>query len=678
MDSPLTGRLRNTHLPFSKGLMPVYEAVINSIEAIEEANEEKHLPLSEYSIKLEIVRNWQKDLLTENLTSNPIIDFRITDNGIGFTEANWISFKTLDSLWKAKKGCRGIGRVLWLKAFENVSVDSHFEKNGSIRRRKFVFNVGDEVSDLKSNIQRTDQINTVVNLEGFKEKYAVEAPKTLRTIASGLLEHCLWYFIRTDGVPSIEVHDGDQTVDLFNLFEDYMHASSLKENFQIKDQEFEVTHAKIRISHSKEHTLGYCATGRLVKEENLRGRIPGLFSGISDNKGEFTYMAYLTSEYLDSKVTTERLNFNIQESVNGLYSGTEVSYEDIRSELYPRVENYLKDNLSEILNAGREKLETFVSNHAPKYRPLLNHIPPEKLSIDPNISNKDLDMLLHRETFEVEQDILDDGHDLLVVRKGEDSASYFSRIKQYLEKITDLKQADLANYVAHRRVVINLLSEAISEQDDSKFSREELIHDLIVPLQVTSSDEEFRRQNLWLLDERLAFHSFLASDKSISTNPTTTSTSMKRPDIATQELFDNPLLVGNNEEQQASITVVEIKKPMRNDFSPGESENSDPILQGLGYLRRLREGASTVNGRPIPNARKIPGFVYVLGDLTTQMIDCCKLHQLQITADGMGYFGYHRNEQYNAYIQVISYDGLVASATERNRAFFDRLGLPSS
>ena len=42
----------------------------------------------------------------------------------------------------------------------------------------------------------------------------------------------------------------------------------------------------------------------------------------------------------------------------------------------------------------------------------------------------------------------------------------------------------------------------------------------------------------------------------------------------------------------------------------------------------------------------------------------------------MGYFGYHRDEAYNAYIQVISFDGLVSSAKERNRAFFDKLGLP--
>ena len=66
--------------------------------------------------------------------------------------------------------------------------------------------------------------------------------------------------------------------------------------------------------------------------------------------------------------------------------------------------------------------------------------------------------------------------------------------------------------------------------------------------------------------------------------------------------------------------------------------------------------------------------MYVLADLTNSLVDCCKMHQLRGTADGMGYFGYHRDESYNAYIQVISFDGLVQAAKERNRAFFDTLG----
>ena len=40
------------------------------------------------------------------------------------------------------------------------------------------------------------------------------------------------------------------------------------------------------------------------------------------------------------------------------------------------------------------------------------------------------------------------------------------------------------------------------------------------------------------------------------------------------------------------------------------------------------------------------------------------------------FFGYKDNV--NAYVEVISFDRLVNLAKERNRAFFDKLGLPSN
>ena len=386
-------------------------------------------------------------------------------------------------------------------------------------------------------------------------------------------------------------------------------------------------------------------------------------------------MAYLTSDYLDDHVTNERVHFNISETTEGLFGETEISYNDIRTAVFPCIAGYLEASLKEVLSEGREKVDTFIATKAPKYRPLLRHISAERLSVDPDISDKELDTLLHREIFEVEQDILKEGHELL--SEGVSHEDYAERLAKYMAKVTDLRQSDLANYVAHRRAVIDLLDFAIKRQEDGKFVREDVIHELIVPMRCTSVDSEYQRQNLWLVDERLAFHHFLASDIPLTSNPTTASTSGTEPDIASIRVFENPLLVGEQSLQQASITVVEIKRPMRQGYQAGQREEKDPILQSLGYLRRLREGACTVKGRPIPNAEKIPGFVYVLADLTNSLMDCCKLHQLQMTADGMGFFGYHSDESYNAYIQVMSFDGLVGAAKERNRAFFDRLGLPS-
>lgn len=114
---------------------------------------------------------------------------------------------------------------------------------------------------------------------------------------------------------------------------------------------------------------------------------------------------------------------------------------------------------------------------------------------------------------------------------------------------------------------------------------------------------------------------------------------------------------------------------MRNDAKAGEEK--DPIEQALGYLNRIRKGqVTTAGGRLIPNSEDIPGYCYVICDLTKTIIERCEFLDLTVTSDHMGYFGFHK--QYKAYIEVISFDKLVNTAKERNRSFFDKLGLPTN
>jgi len=116
----LSGRLRNTSLPKSHGLMPVFEAVVNSIHSIEENGNLG----DDGKIIVEIVRVQRSDLVDDDSHQEPIGGFTISDNGCGFNENNLSSFKTLDTDYKIQLGCRGVGRLLWLKAFDNVEVSS--------------------------------------------------------------------------------------------------------------------------------------------------------------------------------------------------------------------------------------------------------------------------------------------------------------------------------------------------------------------------------------------------------------------------------------------------------------------------------------------------------------------------------------------------------------------------
>ena len=676
----LQGRLRNTSLPYSSGLLPVFETVANSIHAIEDAG----LDASSGYIKIKIVRNRhvQLDLETDPTKQDPeskgeIQGFEITDNGIGFNKDNMTSFVTLDSEYKAERGGRGVGRLLWLKVFRQARISSTFEESeGKFKRREFVFDSDKGVDKEISSAVDSDSRITCVKLDGFIDKYRKASRKTVEAIANSLFEHCLWYFVRDGGAPHITVIDDETTIELDQIYETRMMTDAEIQTIEIKNIRFDLIHMKLSASSNlKNHSISLCAASRLVKEENITGKIPGLFGTLHDDNGAFIYRCYVSSPLFDEKVRPERTNFDIDEDPMDLFQD-DLSQKEIRDNIIQRAADFLSNYLNENKQEARERVENFVATKAPRYRPIMSHIPEEQLFIDPSISDKDLDLKLHGHLADIESQLLNEGHDVMSPKTGEDDADYKARIQEYLNKIVDIKKSDLANYISHRKVIIDLLEEAIRRGKDGFYAREDVIHSLIMPMKTESGEILQDNCNLWLIDERLAFHDYLASDKMISTMPITKSSESKRPDLVSLNVFyDNPILVSEGKGLPlASIIVVELKRPMRNDASQGEEK--DPIVQALDYVNRIRQGkVQTSSGRPIPESDNIPGFCYVLCDLTPTIKERCKLHDAILTNDGLGYFFHHKN--YNTYVEVISFDRLVNAAKERNRAFFDKLSLPT-
>jgi hypothetical protein len=131
MKISLVGRVRNTKLPAWRPLLPLFEAVINSLQAIELGK------VARGKIEIEVDRAQTEFELGGELHA-PALNFAVTDNGPGFDEENFRSFETSDSILKERLGGKGVGRLLWLKAFDDVSVDSIFrDPHGRVCRRRF-------------------------------------------------------------------------------------------------------------------------------------------------------------------------------------------------------------------------------------------------------------------------------------------------------------------------------------------------------------------------------------------------------------------------------------------------------------------------------------------------------------------------------------------------------------
>lgn len=674
----LHGRLRNTTLAYSHGLLPVFEAVVNAIHAIEEAALASEVGRVQVAVE-------RTPTLFDAADAGPkkgrkptgdIVSFTITDNGIGFTDPNFQAFLTLDTEHKASKGGRGIGRLLWLKAFQRAEITSHYaDGSGGLQRRRFTFD-GSGVDPSSSTPAETDaQRGSSVRLIGFQSRYRQQAKKTGESIAQAILEHCLWYFIRAGGAPRLEVTDDGETTDLNQLFDAHMHASAVREEVHIKGTPFELLHVKLRAKARAVHSVAYCADNRLVTQDKLAGVVPGLQRPLNDETGTFVYGCYVSSDLLDSCVRPERNAFDLPDEPGDLFADTDISWRDIHNEVHARAAHHLTDALVDVRLRARDRVHSYIAHKAPRYKPIEDRLASVEVDIDPEIADKDLEIALHKQLAELERELLSAGHDVMVPKLGESEAEYRRRIQEYLKAAEDLKKSDLANYVAHRRVVLDLLELALQREHTGKYAREDVLHRLIMPMRVTSTEVPPDGSNLWLLDERLAFHDFLASDKTISAMPITSARDTKEPDLLALHVFDNPVLVSEGPTLPlASIVVVEIKRPMRNDAASGEED--DPIEQALGYLDRVRSGqVMTATGRPIPASAEIPGFCYVVCDITPSIEARCKVHDLTRTSDGMGYFAYKRS--FGAYVEVISFDRLVNAAKQRNRAFFDKLGLPT-
>ncbi|WP_417779703.1 hypothetical protein [Stutzerimonas xanthomarina] len=87
LQANLKGRLRNTSLLKSHGLMPVFEAVVNSIHSIEEKGNADN-----GKTVLRINRVTQGSLGLDAKALPAIIGFTITDNGCCFDDANFTQF----------------------------------------------------------------------------------------------------------------------------------------------------------------------------------------------------------------------------------------------------------------------------------------------------------------------------------------------------------------------------------------------------------------------------------------------------------------------------------------------------------------------------------------------------------------------------------------------------------
>lgn len=665
MQIDLNGRVNNVYLPYSKALSPLFEAIVNSFQAIEDADGG-----SDSHIKITIVRdNSQLSLDLEEKGNSPICGFIIEDNGIGFNKANFEAFETSDSLAKQARGGKGIGRLLWLKAFEKADIESVYKEDDDFYKRDFTFSR--EYNGIKGglpSITKGKERYTKVTLDNLKQQYRESCPKKMFTIALRIIEHCLVYFM-SNTCPQVELMDDREHYNLNRIYNNEIRVNEDRDTLNIKGEMFHITHLKLYSSEEINHKIHLCAHNREVVSENLAKYIPNLTRRIRDEEDKaFLYVAYVFGNFLDSRVNSERTGFNMIDD-GEIEFPQEITRQELISQIKACASNYLEEYLKPIKDEKLKKIREYVQNVSPQYRHVLKYREKELDEISPDSTEEQIDTALYRISQDINLKLKEKSKQYLSGSQQIVSSEYYKQgYAELMEQISEVSKSNLVQYVVHRRLILDLFKKRLKFRKDNSYELEESIHSIIFPLRSTSDDEKYENHNLWIIDERLSYHYFLASDKPFSQVSPAKSDSLDRADLI---IFNQPLAYVGDNHPFSSVVIIEFKRPERNDYS----DEKNPIAQVYDYVKLIKEGhKKDRDGRPVHVTDSTPFYGYIICDITDSMKRAAEIASLFPTPDNMGYFGYNSN--FRIYIEIISYDKLLVDAEKRNRVLFEKLHLP--
>ena len=677
----VANKIINTSLSKYQGLMPLFELISNAIHSINERKKEGLMEEIENGrIIVKLIRNGDPAIQEKIRTNDdyPINSIEVEDNGIGMNDVNFRSFIEADTDHKLDIGGKGLGRFVCLKAFKWLSVKSTYKSDNGFRKREVNLKntkVGFEIVD--DSPIKVEVFRTTCTLHDYIDKYQKFAPKSLAEIANSIITHFQLYFIRDEAPQIIVVNQNGTSIDLTQHYNKYFNANVTEKEFKIGEELFTVYLSKTNSANS--HRLHYCAHNRSVKYDWLGGLIIELGkSAIRENDKSYYYAAFVVSETLDQGVSNERTGFTFPEAdEDGDDEAEEITLPKIRKKAVATIESLISEYIEQARNQKIESYRQVVNAEMPQYRAVLAHKADKVKRLAANLSKQDLDYELYKIESDWKAEIKKLGTEIIERKKDVTTMDEYRELyKEYLTSMNEVGQSELARYIIHRKSIIDLLDILTSKGGlEDKYANEDLVHCIFFPIRTTSDVIPYNKQNLWLLDERLSYHSYLASDKMFS--------SMEGIEISENEDNRPDLLILNNafafsEDKDApyqSISIVEFKKPERDNYQDND-DKKNPLDQVEQYVEDLIGGKiKNRKGRTIYITKETPFYIYIVCDLTPSFRKILERRDFMKTPDGLGYYNF-RDKRYNGFIAVYSYEKVKADARKRNQILFDKLGVP--
>jgi hypothetical protein len=656
----------------TQGLQPLFEAVSNAVYALEDRLGSEHL------------KNGRVTIAVTALSDPEKIEIVVSDNGIGLDQDRYDAFCETDTDFKRARGGKGVGRLFWLDAFNEIQVDSVYRGENSFLRRRFAFMLNNKEQIVPTEIDQPvpagTSTGTSATFRGLRTKeYADTFPRRADTFLRYFSAHFIADFLLGEGPLVLVDLDGSLTAYPKEIAE--LTVGSPLESGVFTHRVFGdlsiigfTCRAEASTGLDGNHQLHLLANGRTVESRKVDNLL-GLKDLEREGERGLVFHGCVTGAYLDARVNEGRTAFNLPEKT--LKEISRFCMDTVRERLLP-------DQVKKYVESRRQHYGAFVARH-PIYgfddddtqlaRVPFHATEPEEFAAGL------VKFQIRRE--ESRQDALQALIDALDL--GEVPANFERTVFEAANDIHSSEQLALAQHVVRRKLALELMEKLIrrirqrdGKEDDHHLER--TLHSFICPMGIRGDDPtalKSRGHDLWIVDERLAFTRAFSSDKRLDAI-LAEGGSADRPDILVWDLAyglgvtdpENGVHAVDVSEPLRKMMIVEFKKPGRRDYRAPEDQLEQQITK---YLFQLKSGEiETFDRTRVRIAQDCVFYCYIVADIVGDLV--LQLSNWETTANGQGRIRPLKN-QYQGSIEVIQWQDLVNEAWQRNRAMLHAGGL---
>jgi hypothetical protein len=645
----------------------------------------------EIKITIKITREYKANELT-NVDEDVITSVSVSDNGIGFTDKNFKNFTR--SIYETNHDCgKGLGRISYLKVFNNVLIESKFEENGITYSRNFKFDLS-SIKDTKKKIEDNNKLGTTIHLRNIKGDYRNDSKKKIEYLTDQILNHFythLYYLLEKKKKFEIKIID-----DSGKIAESVINNAKLKndkitrDSFKITDSAsfdglgtvtFDILH--IKTLNVKGNKAFY------VVDERSAGEIPKLNLPpcvLKDETGTiFNYFVYLKSGFFNSYLNESRTKLSIP-TENRNPQKRFFTEERIIDHLQKKIDSFLeyelnileKETENKINNTLSRDNNNLITNNKSYLYILADDETKKELlkKIKFNDTEKDVISKIRNFHEELQTKTIEQINVMVEKLKTDkktentdiDYEKLETELQSLLQKVNIENSVNLSSYIMYRKYVLDLFYEGLEYYKKSKEYNEAFFHNLLMPKKSHNTIDS----NLWMLDDLFLYF------EGISEIP-----------ILDIEIGGQKIIRNLNEEETEMLKEFDKKRLERRIdllFFPAEKqciiiELKDPKADMVYGVTQMDRYAKQLANFIKPEFSIDQFYTYLITDNFNKYdtpsqgyrkiygIDGFVRHSIEI-----GSFDNNRTIA-NQYSEVIRYTDIYERAKNRNKIFFQKLNI---